>query len=176
MDCDADPPDGVREDRSQGVGRARSGLPASSWPQRWCCSGCGSCTGFSRRSPGPRVLAIALWPLYWRLARAFSPRGTGVLAPLVVTLLVGLASDRPARLRRVRSSRARAGSFRYDISAKCETPACQCRPGYRGFRASAIRSLGWWQANLSDPQMTLTNCSGASSRAFPLESASRLRR
>ena len=36
------------------------------------------------------VLAIALWPLYRRLARAFPADKTRILAPLVVTLSVGL--------------------------------------------------------------------------------------
>src|SRR5437870_9868796 len=36
------------------------------------------------------VLAIALWPLYLRLVRAFGGHGQRVLAPLCLTLLIGL--------------------------------------------------------------------------------------
>jgi predicted PurR-regulated permease PerM len=36
------------------------------------------------------VLAIALWPLYRRLVRALQGRGQRVLAPLVLTLSIGL--------------------------------------------------------------------------------------
>jgi predicted PurR-regulated permease PerM len=41
------------------------------------------------------VLAIALWPLYRRLARALPGDEKGVLAPLLVTLLIGLVFTAP---------------------------------------------------------------------------------
>jgi predicted PurR-regulated permease PerM len=41
------------------------------------------------------VLVIALWPLYRRLAPALPGHGEGILAPLLVTLLIGLVFTAP---------------------------------------------------------------------------------
>jgi predicted PurR-regulated permease PerM len=41
------------------------------------------------------VLAIALWPFYWRLARHLPGGQEGVLAPLLLTLLIGLVFTIP---------------------------------------------------------------------------------
>ena len=76
MDCDADPPEGVREiepgsrarsQRIAGVVLAAALVLLGLWILH----------RFLAALAWATILAIALWPLYWRLARAFSPAGTG---------------------------------------------------------------------------------------------------
>jgi len=89
MDCDADPPKGVR-DIEPGSGARSQRIAGVVLATALVLLGLWILHRFLAALAWATILAIALWPMYWRLTRAFSPRGQRILAPLVVTLLVGL--------------------------------------------------------------------------------------
>ncbi|MBV8119465.1 MAG: AI-2E family transporter [Alphaproteobacteria bacterium] len=96
------------------------------------------------------IIAIALWPLYWRAERAFPPRGRRIWLPLAATLLVGGVLIVPLVYAAVQVAHE-SGSFVQYIQ--------QLR--HSGLPApdwlSRVPAIGppfaeWWKGNLSDPQ------------------------
>jgi predicted PurR-regulated permease PerM len=96
------------------------------------------------------IFAIIAWPLYERLNQTRAARGWPVLAPLAITVSVGLVFILPFALiagelaRDVGGVVAHLASFRRNgIPVPDWLPAL---PGLGGVLAR------WWQANLADPQ------------------------
>jgi predicted PurR-regulated permease PerM len=117
------------------------------------------------------ILAIALWPLYWRLLRALPGRRNRVLAPLAATLLVGLVLIVPlvyAAIEVARESGSLIQSLGEIRRSGVPMPAWLPRLPGLGYQAAA-----WWQANLSDPQ-TMKELLGRIYTHIPAKSASEL--
>ncbi len=149
MDSDADPPPGTRDSgfqptvSSQRVARivmaAALGLlglwilhrllPALAWAT---------------------ILAIALWPLYWRLTRAFPGPERRIAAPLAVTFLVGLVIIVPLAYAAFEVAREMGAVVGYIAEARhtgVPMPAWLPHLPWLGHQAAQ-----WWQANLSNPE------------------------
>jgi predicted PurR-regulated permease PerM len=95
------------------------------------------------------VLAIALWPLYRRLARALPGREDGILAPLLITLLIGLVFTVPfvyAAIEGAHEIRVAVHFFGEAQRNGIPVPDWVSQLPLVGY---AIE--GWWRANLSDP-------------------------
>lgn len=149
MDSDADPPPGTQDSgfqptvSSQRVARivmaAALGLlglwilhrllPALAWAT---------------------ILAIALWPLYWRLTRAFPGPERRIAAPLAVTFLVGLVVIVPLAYAAFEVAREMGAVVGYIAEARrtgVPMPAWLPHLPLLGHQAAQ-----WWQANLSNPE------------------------
>ena len=149
MDSDADPPPGTQDSEfqptvsSQRVARivmaAALGLlglwilhrllPALAWAT---------------------ILAIALWPLYWRLTRAFPGPERRIAAPLAVTFLVGLVIIVPLAYAAFEVAREMGAVVGYIAEARhtgVPMPAWLPHLPWLGHQAAQ-----WWQANLSNPE------------------------
>jgi predicted PurR-regulated permease PerM len=96
------------------------------------------------------IIAIALWPLYWRAEQALPPRGRRIWLPLAATLLVGGVLIVPLAYAALQVAHE-SGSFVHYIQ--------QLR--HSGLAApdwlSRVPVIGpsfaeWWKSNLSDPQ------------------------
>ncbi|HEV2099190.1 MAG TPA: AI-2E family transporter, partial [Stellaceae bacterium] len=168
MDCDADPPEGMQgidsepTASSQRVARIVAAtalvllglwilhrfLPALAWAT---------------------VLAIALWPLYWRLARAFP--GHRILAPLSATLVVGIVLIVPLVYTAIEVARE-SGSL-IDYIGHARHNGLPMPPWLPRLPAIGHAIAEWWQANLSDPQ-TMGEFLGRLYKRIPAESASHL--
>jgi predicted PurR-regulated permease PerM len=149
MDCDADPPEGM-----QGIEPA----PAAS-SQRLSrlvlatllvLLGLWILHRFLPALAWATILAIALWPLYLRLQRVLPPRGHQVLAPLLVTLLVGLVLILPLVYAAIELARESGSFFRY--IGEVRHSGLQMPPWLPQLPGIGHPIAGWWQANLSDPQ------------------------
>lgn len=168
MDCDADPPEGMQRidpeptASSQRIARIVAAtalvllglwilhrfLPALAWAT---------------------VLAIALWPLYWRLERAFP--GHRILAPLSATLVVGLVLIVPLVYTAIEVARE-SGSF-IEYIGHARHNGLPMPPWLPRLPAAGHAIAEWWQANLSDPQ-TMGEFLGRVYKRIPAESASHL--
>jgi len=116
------------------------------------------------------ILAIALWPLYWRLMRAFPGRGR-VLAPMAVTLLVGLVIIVPLVYAAVEVASESGALVQYIGEARRSgLPMPPWLPQLPGVGHQIAK---WWQANLSDPQ-TMQALLGRIYTRIPAHSASQL--
>jgi predicted PurR-regulated permease PerM len=95
------------------------------------------------------VLAIALWPFYRRLARHLPGGQEGILAPLLLTLLIGLVFTIPFVYVVIEGARELRVAIHFITEAqRSGVPAPSWLP--------QIPVLGhsledWWRANLSDP-------------------------
>ncbi len=96
------------------------------------------------------VLAIALWPLYRRLVRALGGHGQRVLAPLVLTLLIGLVFIVPFVYAAVEAARETQVLVQYLVDAqRTGIPV----PGWiPELPAVGVPLDEWWRTNLSDPK------------------------
>ncbi|MBV8522636.1 MAG: AI-2E family transporter [Acetobacteraceae bacterium] len=98
------------------------------------------------------VLAIALWPLYRRLVRALGGRGGREVAPLLLTLLVGLVFIVPFVYAAVEVARETHVLTEYLVEARTNgVPVPQWVPQ---LPLVGHWLEGWWRTNLSDPQAT----------------------
>ena len=170
MDRDADPPEGVR-DIEPGSGARSQRIAGIVLAAALVLLGLWILHRFLAALAWATILAIALWPLYWRLARAFSPRGYRILAPLVVTLLVGLVLIVPLLYVAFELARE-SGSFVRYIGELRDT-GLPMPPWLPRLPGVGYQIAGWWQANLSDPQM-IHELFGRIFKRIPAESASRL--
>ena len=95
------------------------------------------------------VLAIALWPLYQRLTRALPGDRQRVLAPLLLTVLIGAVFVVPFVYIAVELARETRVVVQYSIEAERHgIPVPEWVPAV----PLIGHSLGdWWQTNLSDP-------------------------
>jgi predicted PurR-regulated permease PerM len=114
------------------------------------------------------ILAIALWPLYRRLERAFPARGHRILQPFIATLVVGLGLIIPLAYAAMQLAHE-TGSFVHYLSELRHTglPAPLWLPH---LPAIGVPLAQWWQANLSDPQ-TIKELLGRLFAHIPAESA-----
>jgi len=95
------------------------------------------------------VLAIALWPIYRRLARALPGDKARVLAPLMVTLLVGLLFSVPFIYVAVEGARELHIVIEFLSEAQRNgVPTPEWVPQLPVI-GRAVEE--WWRANLSDP-------------------------
>ena len=96
------------------------------------------------------VLAIALWPSYRRLVRALGGHGQRVLAPLVLTLLIGLVFIVPFVYAAVEAARETQVLVQYLVDAqRTGIPV----PGWiPELPAVGVPLDEWWRTNLSDPK------------------------
>jgi predicted PurR-regulated permease PerM len=170
MDCDADPPGGMQHSEaeptasSQRIARVvvatvlvllglwilHRFLPALAWAT---------------------VLAIALWPLYRRLAWAFPSGGHRILAPLLATLAVGLVLIGPLVYAAIEVARESGNLLQYIGEAR--RTGLPMPPWLPHLPAVGHGIAEWWQANLTDPQ-TMKELFGRIYTRFPAESASQL--
>jgi predicted PurR-regulated permease PerM len=170
MDSDADPPEGVR-DIEPGSGARSQRIAGVVLASALALLGLWILHRFLAALAWATILAIALWPLYWRLARAFSPRGQRILAPLAVTLLVGLVLIVPLAYVAFELARESGGFLRYIHEVRdAGLPVPPWLPRLPGV---GYQIAGWWRANLSDPQM-IHELFGRIFTRIPAESASRL--
>ena len=170
MDCDADPPEGVR-DIEPGSGARSQRIAGVVLAAALVLLGLWILHRFLAALAWATILAIALWPMYWRLARAFSPRGQRILAPLVVTLLVGLVLIVPLLYVAFELARESGSFLRYLHEVRDSgLPMPPWLPRLPGI---GYQIAGWWRANLSDPQM-IHELFGRIFTRIPPESASRL--
>jgi predicted PurR-regulated permease PerM len=96
------------------------------------------------------VLAIALWPLYRRLVRALGGHGQRVLAPLVLTLLIGLVFIVPFVFAAVEAARETRVLVQYLVDAqRTGIPVPGWIPQLPGIGYPLEE---WWRTNLSDPK------------------------
>jgi predicted PurR-regulated permease PerM len=96
------------------------------------------------------ILAIALWPLYWRLVRAFPARGQRVLAPLIVTLLVGLVLIVPLVYAAIEVAQESGNLIRY--IGEVQHSGLPMPPWLLQLPGIGYPVAGWWKEHLSDPQ------------------------
>jgi predicted PurR-regulated permease PerM len=170
MDRDADPPEGVR-DIEPGSGARSQRIAGVVLAGALVLLGLWILHRFLAALAWATILAIALWPMYWRLARAFSPRGQRILAPLVVTLLVGLVLIVPLLYVAFELARESGSFLRYLHEVRDSgLPMPPWLPRLPGI---GYQIAGWWRANLSDPQM-IHELFGRIFTRIPPESASRL--
>jgi predicted PurR-regulated permease PerM len=95
------------------------------------------------------VLAIALWPFYRRLAQVLPGRENGVLAPLLVTLLIGLLFTVPFVYVVIEGAReARVAIHFLGEAQRNGIPVPEWVPQ---FPLVGTALADWWRANLSDP-------------------------
>ena len=95
------------------------------------------------------VLAIALWPLYRRLLNAFGEHGQRVLAPLVLTLSIGLVFIVPFVYAAVEVARETHVFVQYLVEARhTGIPVPDWVAQLPGIGYPLVE---WWVANLSDP-------------------------
>jgi predicted PurR-regulated permease PerM len=95
------------------------------------------------------VLAIALWPLYTRLARALPGQENGILAPLVVTVLIGLIFSVPfvyVVIEGARETRVLVGFLGEAQHSGIPVPDWVPQLPLVGHTLAE-----WWRDNLSDP-------------------------
>jgi predicted PurR-regulated permease PerM len=96
------------------------------------------------------ILAIALWPLYWRAERAFPPRGRRIALPLAATLLIGLGLIVPLAFAGMQVAHETGSLLRYVAELRhsgLPTPGWLMRiPGVGAPLAD------WWRDHLNDPQ------------------------
>jgi predicted PurR-regulated permease PerM len=170
MDRDADPPEGVRE-IEPGSGARSQRIAGIVLAAALVLLGLWILHRFLAALAWATILAIALWPLYWRLARAFSPRGHRILAPLVVTLLVGLVLIVPLLYVAFELARESGSFVRY--IGEVRDSGLPMPPWLPRLPGVGYQIAGWWQANLSDPQM-IHELFGRIFKRIPAESASRL--
>jgi predicted PurR-regulated permease PerM len=170
MDRDADPPEGVR-DIEPGSGARSQRIAGIVLAAALVLLGLWILHRFLAALAWATILAIALWPLYWRLARAFSSRGQQVLAPLIVTLLVGFVLIGPLIYVAFELARE-SGSFLGYIG-EVRDSGLPMPPWLPRLPGVGYQIAGWWQANLSDPQM-IHELFGRIFKRIPAESASRL--
>jgi predicted PurR-regulated permease PerM len=168
MDCDADPPEGMQ------VTEPRSGAPSQRIARIVLAMALVLLGLWILRRILPAlawatILAIALWPLYWRLVQAFPPRGKRVLAPLVVTLLVGLVLIVPLVYAAIELARESGSFLRY--IGEVRHSGLPMPPWLSHIPGVGYQLAGWWQANLSDPQM-MHELLGRIYTRFPAASAS----
>ena len=95
------------------------------------------------------VLAIALWPLYRRLARSLPGGGQGVLAPLLATLLIGLVFTVPFVYVAIEGAHEIRLAVHYLGEAQRNgVPVPQWVPQLP-FVGHTVEE--WWRANLAEP-------------------------
>jgi predicted PurR-regulated permease PerM len=96
------------------------------------------------------TMAVALWPLYRRLA---PPRAGGrrpILAPLGLTLATGLVLMLPLAMVAVEAARDSQVALQWvTVAQKQGVPPPAWLPGLPLLGA---RATAWWQANLADPR------------------------
>jgi len=96
------------------------------------------------------ILAIAAWPLFARLDRALARTGRSVLAPLAMTLLIGLLFILPFAWVARELVREMGGIFTHLAALRRSGVAV---PDWLPLLPGVGRALAqWWQANLADPQ------------------------
>jgi predicted PurR-regulated permease PerM len=96
------------------------------------------------------VLAIALWPLYRRLVSALRGHGQRILAPLILTLSIGLVFIVPLVYAAVEVARETHVLVQYLVDARRSgIPVPEWVPQLPGI---GYPLEGWWRDNLSDPK------------------------
>src|SRR5215475_14263116 len=96
------------------------------------------------------VLAIALWPLYHRLVSAFGGHGQRILAPLILTVSVGLIFMVPFVYTAVEVARETRVLVQYLVDIRHSgIPVPDWVPQLPGIGYPIEE---WWRNNLSDPQ------------------------
>ena len=95
------------------------------------------------------VLAIALWPLYRRLVGALAGRGQRIVAPLILTVSVGLVFIVPFVYAAVEVARETQVFVQYLVDARRSgVPVPDWVPQLPGVGYLLDE---WWRSNLSDP-------------------------
>jgi predicted PurR-regulated permease PerM len=117
------------------------------------------------------ILAIALWPLYGRLARTFPGPDPRVAAPLLLTFLVGLVIIVPLAYAAFEVGRESGVLIQYvtDIRSK-GLPMPPWLPRLPGL---GHQLAAWWQGNLSSPD-TMQVLLGRIYTRIPARSAGQL--
>jgi predicted PurR-regulated permease PerM len=170
MDCDGDPREGM-QDTEPGIGASSQRIARVILVTTLVLLGLWILHRFLAALAWATIFAIALWPLYWRLARAFPARGQRILAPLVVTLLVGLVLIVPLVYVAIEVARESGSFFGYIGEVRHSgLPVPAWLPQLPGL---GHQIAGWWQANLSDPQM-IHELLGRIYTRIPAESAGQL--
>jgi predicted PurR-regulated permease PerM len=96
------------------------------------------------------VLAIALWPLYQRLVGALGGHGRRILAPLILTLSIGLIFIVPFVYTAVEVARETHILVQYLVDARRNgIPTPEWIVDLPGIGYSIAE---WWHSNLSDPK------------------------
>jgi predicted PurR-regulated permease PerM len=96
------------------------------------------------------VLAIALWPLYARMARSRPPGKPLLLAPFGFTLATALVLMLPLAIVAVEAARDSQAAVGWLTQAQKSGVAAPLWLGDLPFVGA--RALSWWQANLADPR------------------------
>jgi predicted PurR-regulated permease PerM len=96
------------------------------------------------------ILAIVLWPLYWRAERAFPPRGRRILLPLIATLVAGIVLIVPLGYAALQVAHESGNLMHYLREVQHSgLPAPDWLSRVPGIGQSVAE---WWRSNLSDPQ------------------------
>ena len=149
MDCDADPLEGTQRHRFRPAASSQR-IARVVWPPRWGCSGCGFCTGFFRRSPGPRSSRSRSGPSTGGWSGRSRGAAIGSWRRCRTTLVVGLVLIGPLVYAAIEVARESGSFIQYIGEARHNgLPMPSWLPR---FQPSGTPVAEWWQANLSDPQ------------------------
>ena len=170
MDCGADPPEGMQDIETEPTASAQR-IARVVMATALVLLGLWILHRFLPALAWATVLAIALWPLYWRLARTSALRGHRILTPLLATVVVGLVLIVPLVYTAVEVARESGSLIHYIGEARRTGLAMP--PWLPRVPAIGHGVAEWWQANLSDPQ-TMEEFLGRIYKRIPAESASQL--
>jgi predicted PurR-regulated permease PerM len=96
------------------------------------------------------TMAVALWPLYRRVARPGRKEGLRIAAPLGFTLATGLVLMVPLIVVAVEAARDSQAALDWlALAQKQGVPVPHWLPG---FPLAGARAAAWWRSNLADPR------------------------
>jgi predicted PurR-regulated permease PerM len=149
MDCDAGPPTGMRDLEPEPTASSQR-IARVVLATALTLLGLWILHRFLLALAWATILAIALWPLYRRLVRELPRRERRVLAPLIVTLSVGLVLIVPLVYAAVEVAQESGSLIRY--IAEMRHSGLPAPPWLSRLPGIGYPVASWWKEHLSDPQ------------------------